>query len=160
VAERAQFKVGEGEIVLADVCAPLSSLTIPLLEVIMLTGVAWMAIGWMDVTPGVDSLLRNAVVGVWALIVLWRFVGPVMASRRRRFVVTDKRILARGKRGAVDSIPHRQIHSVRRHRGGISVAVYGYDRPIYFERVGKSRAVEKVLQAQLQPPLPRRSLTP
>lgn len=156
MAEKAQFKVGEGEIVLADVCAPLSSLTIPLLELIMLTGVAWMAVGWMDVTPGIDATLRNAVVGVWAVLALWRFVGPVVASRRRRFVVTDKRILARGRRGAVDSIPHRQIHSVRRQRRGISVAVYGFDRPIYFERVGKARAVEKVLQSQLQSQLPRR----
>ena len=49
----------------------------------------------------------------------------------------------------MDSIPLRQIHSVRRERGGINVAVYGYAQPIVFERVGKTRSVEKVLQRAL-----------
>ncbi len=146
---KAPFKVGEDEVVLADVTAPLSALTFPLLELIVITGVAWMAIGWMDVTPHVDPMLRNIVVAVWAVLALWRFVGPLVTARRRRFVVTDKRILARGRRGAVDSIPFRQIHSARRERGGITVAVYGYERPIHFEQVGKTRAVEKVLSSQL-----------
>lgn len=145
----AAFRVGGDEVVLADVCAPVSTLTIPLLELVLITGVAWMAIGWMDVTPHVDPAMRNLVVLLWALLALWRFVGPLVASRRRRFVVTDKRILARGRRGAVDSIPLRQIHSVRRERGGLNVAVYGYAQPIRFERVGKTRAVEKTIKAQL-----------
>ena len=89
---KAAFRVGGDEVVLADVCAPLSSLTIPLLELVLITGVAWMAIGWMDVTPYIDPAVRNATVLVWALVALWRFVGPVVASRRRRFIVTDKRI--------------------------------------------------------------------
>ena len=145
---KAAFRVGGDEVVLADVCAPLSSLTIPLLELVLITGVAWMAIGWMDVTPYIDPAVRNATVLVWALVALWRFVGPVVASRRRRFIVTDKRILARGKRG-VDSIPLRQIHSVRRDHGGLTVAVYGFAQPIRFEQVGKARAVEKTLQRAL-----------
>lgn len=149
MAGKAPFRVGGDEVVLADVCAPLSALTIPLLELVAVTGVAWMAVGWMDVTPHVDPGLRNIVVLFWALIVLWRFIVPLVASRRRRFIVTDKRILARGRRGAVDSIPLRQIHSVRRERGGINVAVYGYAQPIVFERVGKTRSVEKVLQRAL-----------
>lgn len=149
MAGKAPFRVGGDEVVLADVCAPLSALTIPLLELVAVTGVAWMVIGWMDVTPHVDPGLRNIVVLIWALIVLWRFIVPLVASRRRRFIVTDKRILARGRRGAVDSIPLRQIHSVRRERGGINVAVYGYAQPLVFERVGKTRSVEKVLQRAL-----------
>ncbi|OEY13419.1 hypothetical protein A0K93_05475 [Corynebacterium sp. BCW_4722] len=146
---KATFRVREDEVVLADVTAPLSALTFPLAELIVITGVAWMAVGWMDVTPHVDPAVRNLVVAVWAVLALWRFIGPLIAARRRRFVVTDKRILARGRRGAVDSIPHRQIHSARRERGGITVAVYGYERPIHFEQVGKARAVEKVIAAQL-----------
>ncbi|WJY96930.1 hypothetical protein [Corynebacterium fournieri] len=146
---KAPFRVGGDEVVLADVCAPISSLTIPLLEVVAVTGVAWMAIGWMDVTPHVDAGMRNIVVLVWALLVLWRFVLPLVASRRRRFILTDKRILARGRRGAVDSIPLRQIHSVRREHGGLQVAVYGYAQPVVFERVGRTRAVEKAVQRAL-----------
>lgn len=150
MAGKAPFRVGEDEVVLADVCAPLSSLTIPLLEIVLATGVAWMAIGWMDVTPHVNPQTRNLVVLAWSVLVAWRFLVPLAASRRHRFIVTDKRILARGKRGAVDSIPLRQIHSVRRERGGLWVALYGYAQPVRFERVAKTRAVEKVLQAQLR----------
>lgn len=119
------------------------------MELIVITGVAWITIGWMDVTPGIDPALRNLVVLLWALLALWRFVGPLVASRRRRFMLTDRRILARGRRGAVDSIPLEQIHSARRVKGGISVAVYGYDRPLVFEDVGKARAVDKALQKAL-----------
>ena len=147
---KATFRVGGDEVVLADVCAPLSSLTIPLLEIVLATGVAWMAIGWMDVTPHFDPAMRNIVVLIWAILALWRFVAPLVSSRRRRFVVTDKRVLARGRRGAVDSIPLRQIHSVRRERGGLWVALYGYAQPVRFDDVGKTRAVEKTLRAQLR----------
>lgn len=149
MSKKVRFQTHDGEQVLVDVCAPLSTLTFPLMELIVITGVAWIAIGWMDVTPGIDPALRNLVVLLWALLALWRFVGPLVASRRRRFMLTDRRILARGRRGAVDSIPLEQIHSARRVKGGISVAVYGYDRPLVFEDVGKARAVDKTLQKAL-----------
>ena len=45
---KAAFRVGGDEVVLADVCAPLSSLTIPLLELVLITGVASMAIGRLE----------------------------------------------------------------------------------------------------------------
>ena len=150
MANKAVFKVGEDETVLADVCAPLSSLTFPMLELVAVTGLAWMAIGWMDVTPHFDPAMRNIVVAIWAILVVWRFVAPLVSSRRRRFVVTDKRVLARGRRGAVDSIPLRQIHSVRRERGGLWVAFYGYAQPVRFDDVGKTRAVEKTLRSLLR----------
>ncbi|WP_311201347.1 hypothetical protein [Corynebacterium sp. p3-SID1056] len=150
MSKKVRFQTHDGEQVLVDVCAPLSTLTFPLMELIVITGVAWIAIGWMDVTPGIDPALRNLAVALWALLALWRFVGPLVASRRRRFMLTDRRILARGRRGAVDSIPLEQIHSARRVKGGISVAVYGYDRPLVFDQVGKARAVDKALQKALR----------
>lgn len=145
MATRAQFTVGEDETILADVTAPLSGMVFPLLELIVITGVSWIAIGWMDVTPGIEPVIRNAVVLLWALLVLWRFVVPLVRNRRRRVIVTDKRLLARGRTGAVDSIPHRQIHSARRDNGGLTVAIYGYERPIHFEQVGKVRQVERLI---------------
>ena len=149
MSRKVRFQTNKGEQVLVDVCAPLSTLTFPLMELIVITGVAWIAIGWMDVTPNVDPVLRNVVVLAWALLALWRFVAPLVSSRRRRFILTDRRILARGRRGAVDSIPLEQVHSARRVKGSISVAVYGYDRPLLFEQVGKARAVDKALQKAL-----------
>lgn len=148
MAKQVEFRVGDDELVLADVTAPLSSLLYPLLELILITGVAWMAIGWMDVTPAVDSAVRNAAVGVWAVLVAWRFVWPVVRSRRQRFVVTDRRVLVRGRRGAVDSIPRAQIQSARRARGGIDLQVYGFGRPLHYDGVGKARQVERLINGR------------
>ncbi|MDK7179862.1 hypothetical protein [Corynebacterium riegelii] len=148
--KQVQFKVGEDEVVLADVTAPVSDLIFPLLELILITGICWIAIGWMDVTATVPLVARNAMVILWLVLGFWRFGVPVIRGRRRRFVVTDRRVLARGRTGKVDSIPHSQIHSVRRNRGELWVGVYGYPRPIRFEQVGKTRALEKLLQSQLR----------
>ncbi len=143
-------------------CAPLSTLVFPFLELLLITGVAWIVIGFMDQPESiVDTRLRNAVVGVWALLGLWRFVLPLIRSRRQRFVVTNKRILARSGelRPRVDSIPLHQIHSVRRHKGGINVAVYGFDRPVYFPHVGRAKRVEEILRRTPRPtPGPRPGL--
>lgn len=149
VAGAKGFTVERGEVVLADTTTPLSSLVFPLLELIVVTGICWMAIGWMDARD-IGPAARNLVVAVWAVLGLARFVWPLAASRRRRFIVTDRRVLARSRRGAVDSIPFGQIHSAHRDRGGISMAVYGFDRPLYFPEVGRSRKVEKILAHQLE----------
>ncbi|MDY5785252.1 MULTISPECIES: PH domain-containing protein [unclassified Corynebacterium] len=142
------MKLSEGEVVLADTCGPLTGLIFPLLELIVVTGLCWMAIGWMDVN-GIDAIFRNAVVGLWALLALLRFVMPVARSRRRRFTVTNRRVIARGGAGRADSIPLQQIHSARTARGGVSLAVYGFERPLHYADVGKAKKVQRVLNAQL-----------
>lgn len=147
---RVKFQLAEGEAVLADTNPPLTSLIFPLLELIVITGIAWIAIGWMDVTPFVNPQAHNIVVAVWALLSAWRFVLPVVRHRRQRFLLTDRRILARSARGAVDSIPLRQIHSFRRQRGGLSIALWGFDQPVFFPQVGKVRAVERALDESLR----------
>ncbi|AWB83525.1 hypothetical protein [Corynebacterium liangguodongii] len=143
-----RLPLAEGEVVLADTTSPLSSMIFPLLEFVVVTGVCWGAIGWMDF-HAVPAAARNLVVALWAIVGVVRFLLPLVAARRRRFVVTQHRVLARGRRGAIDSIPFGDIHSVRRERGGISVAVYGFERPLYFPEVGRARKVERVLCAQL-----------
>ncbi|WP_246816281.1 hypothetical protein [Corynebacterium sp. HMSC30G07] len=145
--KQVQFKVGEDEVVLADVTAPVSDLIFPLLELILITGICWIAIGWMDVTATVPLVARNAMVILWLVLGCWRFGLPVIRGRRRRFVVTDRRVLARGRTGKVDSIPHSQIHSARRADGGLNLAVYGFPRPIRFDQVGKARQVEKLINS-------------
>lgn len=149
MAKQVEFRVGEDEVVLADVNAPLTALVFPLLELIVITGVCWIVIGRLDVTPGVGLAVRNLVSVLWMALLAWRFALPVWRTRRRRFLVTDRRILARGRTGKIDSIPHSQIHSVRRAEGGLDLGVYGFNRPIHFELIGKARQVEKVINGQL-----------
>ncbi|MDO5670144.1 MAG: PH domain-containing protein [Corynebacterium sp.] len=148
------FRPVKGEVVRADLTSPLRTLTFPVLELILVTGLSWMLIGWLD-QPGsvVDPQVRNGVVLVWALLALWRFVWPLLKSRRRRFVVTDQRLVVRaGAFGArTDSIPFRDIRSVQRRRGGIYLSLIGYQRPLYFPDVPRAKKVTAMIEESLEP---------
>ncbi|QGU03890.1 PH domain-containing protein [Corynebacterium comes] len=148
------FQPGQGEVVRADLTSPLRVLTFPVLELILVTGLSWMLIGWLD-QPGmaVDPQLRNTIVLIWAVLALWRFVLPLFKARRRRFVVTDRRIVVRAGalRARTDSIPFRDIRSVKRRRSGITLAITGYDRPLYFPDVPRAKKVTAMIESSLPP---------
>ena len=105
----------------------------------------------------VDPQLRNAVVLVWLLLAFWRFGLPLLKSRRRRFVVTDQRLVVRAGefRSRTDSIPFRDIRSVQRRRNGIYLAIVGYQRPLYFPDVPRAKRVTAMIEESL-PPAPAR----
>ncbi|WP_027004563.1 PH domain-containing protein [Corynebacterium halotolerans] len=148
------FRPGEGEVVRADVTSPLRSLTFPVLELILITGLSWILIGWLDRPEAVvDMQLRNGVVVVWFLLALWRFGLPLLRSRRRRFIVTDRRIVVRdgALRSRVDSIPLRDVRAVSRRRRGISLAISGFARPLYFPDVPKTKKVAGLIESSLPP---------
>lgn len=145
----AKIKLGRGEVVLADMAPPMRGLIFPFLELIIATALSWMVVGWMD-TAGVDAGIRNAVVGIWFLIVLWRFVLPLIRMRRQRFVVTNKRVIfVPGGRGRTESIPLMQIRGVRRRRGGIDIGVLGYGEAVHFPDVGRAKRVQALIEGQL-----------
>lgn len=158
------MRLGRGERVRADMTSPARALTFPLLETIATTGIIWMIIGYLDnpYTAYVDPIVRNVLVAIWAILLVWRFVLPVLRARRKRFIVTNHRVIARapGLRSKVDSIPLRQVHSARRYKGGISIAVFGHDRPVYFPAVPKAKKMEAMINESRagmmrRPPLPR-----
>lgn len=138
----------------ADLTSPLRTLTFPVLELILVTGLSWMLVGWLD-RPDmvVDPQLRNTVVLIWAVLALWRFALPLLKARRRRFVVTDRRIVVRAGtlRGRTDSIPLQDIRSVTRRRSGITLAVSGYDRPLHFPDVPRAKKVTQMIESSLPP---------
>lgn len=141
-------KLGHGEYTRADVSAPYRSLVFPLLELILITGVVWIAIGWADVNV-FNPLVHNGLVILWGLLAAWRFLLPVVRARRKRFIVTNQRVIAReGKRMA--SVPLGDIAGVRRRRGGISLAIRGYDRAMYFPELPKNRKLERVIDDAVQ----------
>lgn len=137
------MKMGQGEVIRADMTTPFRALLFPFLELILVTGLAWIAIGWCD-RQGVDLVVRNSIVGLWAILAAWRFGLPLVKARRRRFIVTNRRVIAR--HGAkVDSIPLNDIRGARRRRGGISLAIHGFERPLYFPDVPKTKRVAGLL---------------
>ena len=108
-----------------------------------------MLIGWMDV-HAVDVALRNFVVLLWFLLAVWRFIWPVIRSRRQRCVVTNKRVIfMRGGPGRVESIPLAQIRGASKFHGGINIGVIGYSQPVYFPHVGRAKRVEELIRRQL-----------
>ena len=150
------------EQVLVDMIAPNSNLVFPFLEVVLLTGLAWMGIGWLDNPHNLaqlntelldPALLHNSVVAVWMLLVVWRFVLPLLRNRKQRFIVTNQRIVARPAKltAKVDSIPLHQVLDVARRRKGISLAVRGFSYPLYFGGVPKSKKVVGEIKNALHP---------
>lgn len=146
------FQPGQGEVVRADLTSPMRTLTFPVLELILVTGLSWMLIGWLD-RPDmvVDPQLRTAVLIIWLVLAVWRFVLPLLRARRRRFVITDRRIVVRagGLWSRADSIPFRDIRTVKRRRNGISLAISGHDRPLYFPDMPRSKKVAGMIENSL-----------
>ncbi|QGU06575.1 Bacterial membrane flanked domain protein [Corynebacterium occultum] len=145
-----------GEKVRVDLTSPLTSLTFPFLELILITGLCWMGIGYLDrpdLATTIPTDLRNAVVVIWLLLVTWRFILPLARSRRRRFMVTDRRVLVRAGtfKARTDSIPLRQIHHVDRRRNRIALALGGFDRPLHFKDVPKAKKAAAVINQSIGP---------
>src|SRR5699024_3742053 len=137
-----------------DVTAPYRALLWPVMELILITGISWIAIGWLDVqvdNQGLDVMLRNEVVAIWAGLSLWRFVLPVTRLRRKPCIGTNHRVigLAPPFQGQTDSIPLRDIVGVRRRRGGLSLGIRRYDRALHFPDVPKTKRIEMLLNQQL-----------
>ncbi len=145
----------EQEVVFVDLTSPFAALTYPLLELVVITGVMWMGIGYLD-SPNapwiVDVNLRNGLVGVWALLLIFRFVLPVARLRSRRFIVTNRRITLRGPsfRSSVHTIPLQAVKGVGRRRSTISLAVRGHDRPVVIPDVPRSRKVQARIEEALR----------
>ncbi|AWB81375.1 hypothetical protein C3B44_02570 [Corynebacterium yudongzhengii] len=146
------------EVIRADVTTPPGVLAYPMFEAIGITAFLWIAIGVLD-NPQFgfyEPTLRSALVMVWALLLLWRLGLPLIRARRRRAVVTDQRVMIRAGslRPRIDSIPLYDIHSVRRYKGGLNIAVFGRDRPLYYPHVGKAKKVAEIINSSLPPRRP------
>lgn len=147
----AQFRLGRDEVMLADMSPPARTMLRPIIETVALTAVLWAVVGIMDRPEyAVDPLVRNSAVALWALLVVWRFVWPLVRTRGNRFVVTNQRIVILfGASARVESIPLVQVRGARRYRGGMSLALIGYGAPMYIPNVGRAKRVEQIINARL-----------
>jgi hypothetical protein len=147
----------EPEVVFVDMTCPFSALTFPVLELVIITGLAWMGIGYLDSPYApwiVDVNLRNGVVGLWAILVVLRFILPVVGRRRQRLLVTNHRVLVRnaGFRGGTYTIPLNAIRDVGRRRSNILLSVRGHDRPVVIPDVPRTKKVHAQIEAALYHP--------
>lgn len=124
-----------------DLTAPLTTLTFPVVESLLATALCWMAIGYVD--REWNPQLHNLIVAVWALILVWRLVLPLVRRRRQRFALTTERIIVRGQglRTREDSIPLHQVVGATKRRKGLYVDVAGMSRPLVFDGVPRAKKV-------------------
>ena len=147
--------VADGDRIHADLTSPLSAMLFPIFELIAITGICWMAIGFLDQLPGIDGTnpadsfpARNLLVGIWAILCAWRFGVPFIKQRRFRVVVSDRKLLVRrpGLSTKYDSIPLSYVHRVQRRRNTLVLGVGGQHRPYVISQVPKARKVESLLK--------------
>lgn len=150
-------RVTSEEHVHVDLTSPLSAMIFPVLELIIITGLCWIGIGFLDQLPGWDGTSpaddfppnsRDVMLGLWALLSTWRFALPLMRQRRYRITITDRRLLVRpsGLGSRYDSIPLSYVHHVHRRRGTLVLGVGGQERPYVINQVPKAKKVESILK--------------
>lgn len=149
--------IAEGDRIHVDLTSPLSAMLFPIFELIVITGICWMGIGFLDQLPGIDGTnpadsfpegTRNLLVGVWAVLAAWRFGLPLIRQRRFRVILSDRKLLVRraGLRTGFDSIPLSYIQRVQRRRNTLVLGVGGHHRPYVINQVPKARKVEALLK--------------
>lgn len=149
----ALFHLLPDEHVRVDMSAPASTMVFPLLEMIVLTAFFWGVVGFMDRPDQMlDRNIRNLVVALWALIVAWRFVLPAARARHQRFIVTNRRVIARTDRltARTNSIPLEDIYGVERTRRGIILHVYGAPRAMFYPGVPRSKKVQAQINKAIE----------
>lgn len=150
-------RVTSAERVYVDLTSPLSAMLFPVLELIIITGVCWMAVGYFDRLPDMFGYIpatdfppgtRDLILGIWVVLSLWRFGLPLLRQRRYRITVTDRKLLVRpsGLRSRYDSIPLSYMHAVQRRRKTLILGVGGQSRPYVLNNVPKAKKVESVLK--------------
>ena len=111
-------KLAPGEHILVNVTATMRAMLFPTLELLLITGLGWMVIGYFDRIPTYDELGvqtgltlsvqgRNMLVVAWMVLGFLRFVLPLVRACRSRLVVTTSRVLLRapGLTTSLDTIP-------------------------------------------------------
>lgn len=152
------LKVAKDEYVVVDVTTSLAALTYPALNLIIITGLCWMGIGFIDQPQpqvAVDTGMRNIFVGLWALLAVWFFLRPVMKLRRKRVILTDRRLILRtaGFSGYSESIPLGAIRMVGRKGSTITLSVSGYSTMLAIPDVPRARKVADLIEQQRRAPL-------
>lgn len=143
------------EVVSVDVTSSLSSLFYPVVKLTLVTALCWMGIGFIDQPQPnvvVDTGMRSIFVALWALLALWAFVLPVARSRRRRLILTDKRLILRAPalRGHSESIPLGAVQQVLRKGSTLKILVAGQQHYVVVEGIPYARRIAALIEHNAQ----------
>ena len=139
-----------GEVALLDVNPVFSRLVRPLVDLVVVTGVIWLLIGFIDgpyIGDGDLAGMRATLMLAWPVLLAWRVGGPVLDWLGRRLVVTDRRLLLRRGivRPEITSIDLRSIRAVDRRGSMLAVSTRYWREPLVIEGVPGSRRVVRAL---------------
>ncbi|MCZ4078266.1 PH domain-containing protein [Rhodococcus sp. H36-A4] len=136
-------------------------LVLPALSFILVTAVAGFLIGLISVKlDGSSSTVASIVTAVmWAIIVAWRCIAPLIGWRCTHFIVTDRRVLIR--QGVIThsgiDIPMGRISNVQFRHGlidrmlgtGTLIIASASDDPLEFDDIPRVQRVHSLLYQQV-----------
>ena len=177
----AKLTIDPQEHLLADLSPQRRSVIFPVLELIIITGLAWLLVGLIDahfdsvarstfgtiyspqtqivaMLPEDQTLmvllwLRRAVVVAWVVLSWTRCIRHLVFRSRSRMMLTDERLItATGHwRSEIAQIPLAHIVDAR-HRGS-DVALYtmGARMPVVLHNVPKAKKFVRLLKSEIRP---------
>lgn len=138
------------EEILLDTNPSFSRFVWPFLELMAITGLCWLTIGFMDNAVNAASDFGSArmlVVIAWLVLVAWRVGLPVLHWLGERFVLTNRRILVRRGllRRRVTSIDLLSVMYVARNGSTLILETSPFGQRIAIVDVPSSRKVAKMV---------------
>lgn len=138
------------EVILLDTNPTFGRLVWPLLELMVVTGVCWLLIGFIDgpaIAAGDMQGVRQLLMIAWVVLVAWRVAKPVLGWLGERFVLTDRRIILRRGilRPQVVSIDLRSVRAVNRKGGVLYLQTRSFGPPLAVEDIPSSRKVARMV---------------
>ena len=150
-------KLAPGEHILVNVTATMRAMLFPTLELLLITGLGWMIIGYFDRIPTYDELGvqtgltlsvqgRNMLVVAWMVLGFLRFVLPLVRACRSRLVVTTSRVLLRapGLTTSPDTIPLVGIYNASRRGNHLIVNTHGFG-PILIRNMPRTKKIAQTI---------------
>lgn len=138
------------EHIMLDTNPSFSRFLWPLLELLAITGLSWLTIGFMDNAVNAASdfgVARQLVFLAWVVLVVWRVGVPVCEWLGDRFVLTNRRILVRRGlfRQRVTSIDLYSVVGVDRKGSTLIVRTTPYGQRVLISDIPSSRKVAKMV---------------
>ena len=138
-------KLAPGEHILVNVTATMRAMLFPTLELLLITGLGWMIIGYFDRIPTYDELGvqtgltlsvqgRNMLVVAWMVLGFLRFVLPLVRACRSRLVVTT----------SLDTIPLVGIYNASRRGNHLIVNTHGFG-PILIRNMPRTKKIAQTI---------------
>ncbi|HIW96111.1 MAG TPA: hypothetical protein H9867_06485 [Candidatus Corynebacterium gallistercoris] len=166
------------EPLLAELSPTRRSVIFPVLELVLITGLIWLVIGWIDaelarmsvsllgfetvpltaLPAQVDNAtaaglvwLRRGLIVLWLILAWRRCIKHLIFRARSRMVLTDRRLItASGHlRSQIAQIPLHSVVDARAHGSTVAVYIIGQRMPVELHSVPQAKKFVRILRQQI-----------